>query len=267
MIAYRRQITLAFKDVIEGTCNWRPWYLLGLSELRQRYRRSMLGPFWMTLTMGIQALIMGFLFSILFNMELGRFLPYLCIGIVTWTFLANSVNEGANCFISQSSVILQAKRPLWMYIMLVLWRNAILYCHTIVVFVLAAFAYAIYPSEKYLLVPLGLAVLVVNAGWMALVAGILSARFRDVPLLIQNAFSVLLWLTPVYYRPEQLAGRIRTVIELNPLTHIIEVARAPFLNEVPHASTWVVALSITALGWALAFALLVRARARVPYWL
>ena len=263
----RRQISLAFRDVVQGTLNWRPWYLLGLSEMRQRYRRSTLGPFWVTITMGIQALIMGFLFSFLFNMEIGRFLPYLCIGIVTWTFLANSINEGATCFITQSSAILQVKRPLWMYIMLVLWRNAILYAHTIGIFILAALAYRIYPSETWLLIPLGLGLLALNAGWMALVAGILSARFRDVPLIITNAFNVLLWLTPVYYRPEQLgAGKTRMVIELNPLTPIIEVARAPFLNEVPHATTWLIAAGITVLGWTLAFALLVRARARVPYW-
>jgi lipopolysaccharide transport system permease protein len=102
---------------------------------------------------------------------------------------------------------------------------------------------------------------------MTLAAALISARFRDVPLLIQNAFNVLLWLTPVYYQPEQLGSRTRLIIELNPLTYVLEVARAPFLNNVPSLSTWLAAAAVALFGWLLAFALFVRVRSRVPFWL
>jgi lipopolysaccharide transport system permease protein len=267
MSSRQRDITLALTDLVDGTRVWRPWYMLGVAELRQRYRRSTLGPLWVTISMGIQALIMGFLLSFLFNIDIGRYLPFLCIGLVTWTYISNGVNDAANCFITQGPVILQVKRPLWTYVMLVLWRNALIYAHTIVIFATAAVVYGIFPTQKYLLIPLGLGLLLVNVGWMALIAAILSARFRDVPLLLQNAFNVLLWLTPVFYHPDQLGPRARTIIELNPLTHILEVARAPFLNEVPPLSTWGIVMAITILGWLAAFALFARCRARVPYWL
>lgn len=265
--ALRRQVSLAIKDLVDGIRYWRVWYVLGLSEVRQRYRRSMLGPFWVTLSMGIQAMVMGFLLTFLFGLDLGRYLPFLCISLVTWTFLSGAINEGANSFILMSSVILQVKRPLSTYVMLVLWRNAIIYAHTIVVFVLAALAFEIRPTLVSLLIPVGLGLLILNTSWMALAAGLLSARFRDVPMLIQNAFNVLLWLTPVYYQPEQLPARARIVIDVNPLTYVLEVARAPFLNDVPSFSTWLIALGITFLGWLMAFALFVRVRARVPFWL
>jgi ABC-type polysaccharide/polyol phosphate export permease len=102
---------------------------------------------------------------------------------------------------------------------------------------------------------------------MVLAAGLISARFRDVPLLIQNAFNVLLWLTPVYYQPEQLGPVARLIIDANPLTYVLEVARAPFLNHLPPASTWLTASGITLFGWLLTYALFVRTRARVPFWL
>lgn len=263
----RRQISLAARDLVDGTRIWRTWYVMGLSEVRQRYRRSTLGPFWVTLSMGIQALIMGFVLSFLFKIEVQRYLPFLCISLATWSFLMTVVIEGANSFISMSAVILQVKRPLWMYVMLTLWRSAIVYAHTVVIFIVAAVIYGIVPSATYLLIPAGLALLVVNAGWMALAAGLLSARFRDVPLLIQNAFTVLVWLTPVYYHADQLGPRVRLITELNPLTYIMEVARAPFLNEAPPATVWGMAIGVAVLGWALTFALFVRTRARVSYWL
>jgi len=265
--AMRRQISLAIDDVLAGARHWRIWYILGISELRQRYRRSTLGPFWITLSMAVQVAVMGLLLAYLFSIPIGRYIPFLCISIVTWSFLSTSINEGATCFIQMNAVILQVKRPLSTYVMLVLWRNAIIYAHTIIIFAVAAFAFQIVPTLPYLLIPAGLGLLVLNVSWMALAAGLLSARFRDVPMLIQNAFNVLVWLTPVYYQPEQLGPRTRLIIELNPLTYVLDVARAPFLNNLPPAFAWFAALGVALFGWLLTFALLVRTRARVPFWL
>jgi len=263
----QRQFELALDDIAGGIRNWRTWYVLGVSELKQRYRRSVLGPFWVTLTMIIQVAVMGFLLSYLFNQPIARYLPFLCISLVTWTFLSTAVAEGASCFISMSSVILQVKRPLWTYIMLILWRNAIIYLHTIGVFLVAALAFQIVPTPAYLLIPLGLAVLLANVSWIALAAGLISARFRDVPMLIQNALSILVWLTPVYYHPEQLGSTARMIIDLNPLTTVLDVARSPFLNVVPSLSTWLIAIGVAVFGWLFTFALFIRVRSRVPFWL
>ena len=265
--AMQRQVSLALEDLVNGMRHWRIWYILGISELRQRYRRSSLGPFWITLSMAVQVAVMGLLLAYLFSIPIGRYIPFLCISIVTWSFLSASINEGATSFILMNAVILQVKRPLSTYVMLILWRNAIIYAHTIVIFVVAALAFQIVPTLAYLLIPAGLALLLLNVSWMALAAGLIAARFRDVPMLIQNAFNVLLWLTPVYYQPEQLGPRTRLIIELNPLTYVLEVARAPFLNEVPQPTVWLAALGVALFGWLLAFALLVRTRARIPFWL
>jgi lipopolysaccharide transport system permease protein len=263
----RRQLGLAFADIAAGTHTWRPWYTLGTSEVRQRYRRSFFGPFWVSMSMAVQAGVMGFVLAFLFKIEVSRFLPFLCISLVTWTFFMTSIIEGANCFIANSGVILQVKRPLWTYLMLTLWRNAIIYAHTIVVFVIAAAAFGIYPTRHYLLIPLGLVLLVVNVAWMALAAALISARFRDVPILIQNLFSVLVWLTPVFYQPDQLGPQARLITDLNPLTYVIEVARAPFLNQALPAFVWCAAALLACIGWLLTFLLFARTRARVPFWL
>lgn len=265
--ATSKQISLALKDLRDGTHNWLVWYVLGVSEVRQRYRRSVIGPFWVTISMGIQAVAMGFVMAVLFKIDVHRFLPFLCISLVTWNFFSNVLIEGSNAFISMGQVILQIKRPLWTYMMLTIWRNAIIYAHTVLVFLVAALVYDIYPSTTYLMIPLGLLLLLLNVGWMGLAAGLISARFRDVPLMILSAFSVLVWLTPVYYKTEQLGPKARFLIELNPLTYVMEVARAPFLNEVPSTLAWSVAAGLAVIGWVATFALFVRTRPRLTYWL
>ena len=263
----QRQVGLALEDLAGGLRNWRTWFVMGNAEVRQRYRRSLLGPFWVSLSMGVQATVMGFLLAFLFKIDVQRFLPFLCISLVCWTFLTTAINEGANAFIANGPVILQVKRPLSTYVLLALWRNAIIFAHTVVVFFVAALAFGVYPGATYLLVPLGLAVFGLNVGWMAFAAGLISARFRDVPLLIQNAFNPLVWLTPVFYHPDQLGPGVRRLINLNPLTYVLEVGRAPFLNEIPPASTWVIALTLAVAGWGLTFILFVRTRSRVAFWL
>jgi ABC-type polysaccharide/polyol phosphate export permease len=234
--------------------------------MRHRYRRSMLGPFWITATMGIQAFVMGVLLSFLFKTDTQKFLPFVCVSLVTWTFISVSLNEGASAFISMSGAITQVHRPLWTYVMLVLWRNALIYVHTVVVFFVPAFYMGIYPSWTYILIPFGLAIVILNTGWLALAVGVISARFRDVPLIITNALNVLVWLTPIYYQPEQLGANTRALLSLNPLTSIIEVGRAPFLNQVPPLSTWLTAIGIAVFGWVFVLGLYSRTRARIPFW-
>jgi ABC-type polysaccharide/polyol phosphate export permease len=265
--ANRRQVGLAIRDLIDGTRLWRIWYVLGVSELRQRYRRSTFGPFWVTLSVAVQALVMGYLLSYLFQTDINRQLPYICISLVTWTFIMGSINEGANCFIGLSSTILTVQRPLWTYMALTLWRNAIIYGHTFIVFFATALIFRIYPSATYLLAPVGVGLLLLNVGWMALVAGLISTRFRDVPLLITNLFTLLVWLSPVYYHVDQLAPKMRFVIELNPLTYVLDVARGPFINSTVDPTVWAQATAIAIFGWILAFGVFIRARSRVPFWL
>jgi len=262
----KRQIALALQDLSEGTRNWRIWYVLGISDVRQRYRRSLLGPFWITLSIGIQTLVMGLLLSYLFRIDLHRYFPFLCMGIVIWNFISSTINEGANCFILTGPVILQVKRPLWTYMMQTLWRNVINFGHTVIVFVVVAAIFRIVPSVNYVVAPVGLVLLATNLAWMSLAAGLLSVRFRDLPMLIQTALPLLVWLTPVFYHPDQLGPTTRMIIELNPLTHMVEIARAPFLNQMPAFSSWLAAVGVGFFGWLMTFALFVRVRARVPFW-
>src|SRR5262249_52698554 len=163
--------------------------------------------------MGAQVLVTGFVMAYLFHMTLQRYLPYICIGLIIWSFLTTIISEGASAFISSAELILQVKRPLFVYLLQVVWRNIIIGAHTIVV----AFSFGLFPGPIYLLAIPGFALFLLNCVWAAGVVGILSTRFRDVPLIVTNAFMALFWLTPVVYEIDQMSGSIRTLISYNPL--------------------------------------------------
>jgi lipopolysaccharide transport system permease protein len=118
----------------------------------------------------------------------------------------------------------------------------------------------------YILVIPGFVLFILNAAWMAGIVAILSTRFRDIPMLVTNAFTALFWLTPIAYELNQLSGRTGRIIALNPLGHIIEVLRAPFLLSAPTAEDWIITTVSAIVGWAVLILLFARTRARIPYW-
>jgi homopolymeric O-antigen transport system permease protein len=263
----RNQIAIAVDEITDSLCAWRLWGLFGYLDVKLRYRRSVLGPFWATLSMAIQIVVMAFVMGHLFNSPLQRYLPYLCIGMILWSQLTAMLTEGALSFIASADLILQVKRPLFIYVFQVLWRNLVIGIHTIVIFFVVAALFGVWPGLTYFLEIPGLILFVTNCGWIVAAAAIVSVRFRDVPMIISNVLTALFWLTPVLYEPGQMPGRMQTVIEFNPLTHILEVARAPLLLAAPSALNWAVAAGSAVMGWTLVVLLFARSRRRIPYWL
>jgi len=262
----KTDIQEAIKDISDGTINWHMWHVLAWQEIRLRYRRSTFGPFWMTISTAIQVATMGVLVTHLFNHSFGKFLPYVSFNLILWMFISGVITEGANTFVSSSGYILQIKRPLLTYILQTIWRNMIHMGHNIIIFIVVAIIYQIIPSSYVVFTLISLPLCVLSLGWIALLLATLSARFRDVPVIVQNSFTVLMWLTPVIYYPEQL-GELRFIADFNPLTHIMAIVREPFLGNEPTLTNWVVTIGFSSVGWIIAVLFFARFRKRVPYWL
>lgn len=262
----RHGVVSAFEDIRGGLAAWRLWSLFGLNDVKMRYRRSTLGPFWATLSMAVVILVTAFVLSFLYNTPLRRFLPYICISLILWNQLTGMVTEGSHTFIASAEMILQVRRPLFVYVWQTLWRNLILGAHTLVVFFVVAVIFGIFGISWVLAIP-GFAVFFVNAAWITAMAAILSTRFRDMPLIVSNLFTVLFWLTPVLYEPHQAVGAMEKIVTWNPLFHILEVVRAPFLLSLPTLTNWLVAIATAIVGWALTILLFARTRKRIAYWL
>ena len=88
----------AVKDVSSGLAAWRIWTMLASNDIKQRYRRSTLGQFWLTLSMAIMIFSMGAVYSILFNIEIKTFIPYLAVSLVMWGFISSAIN-GCDLFL------------------------------------------------------------------------------------------------------------------------------------------------------------------------
>ncbi len=115
--------TLALRDIADGLRHWRLWGLMGWQDIRQRYRRSLLGPFWLTLSMGILVGSLGVLYGVLFSVPIDDYLPFLALGFLAWGLMSGIINEGCTAFIESEHVIKQVKLPFSVFVVRVIWRN------------------------------------------------------------------------------------------------------------------------------------------------
>ena len=256
---------LALEDVKEGVCSIHVWPMLGWQEIKQRYRRSALGPFWITLSTGVMIGAMGPLYGRLLGQDVAAYLPYLGTGMIVWLLIANLLNESCYTFISASGYIQQLKLPLTVHVLRMVYRNLIIFAHHLVVIALLLFFYPPKLHWTLLLMPLGVAAIAVNAVWLGMLLGVVSARFRDVPQFVSSLVPLVFFVTPVIWKAEML-GRYRWAADINPVSHLLEVVRAPLLGDPVSSQTWLALLATTIVGYAIALTAFARFRARIAYW-
>jgi lipopolysaccharide transport system permease protein len=168
-------------------------------------------------------------------------------------------------FLEAGGAMRQMKTPRSTFFYKTLYRNVLLLLHNAVVIVVVFLFYGVMPGWPFLLFPVGLALLLVNVGWMVLIAGILCARFRDIPPIVLSGLQLLFFATPVLWMPEALPPHL-SIIMLNPFFHLIAVVRDPLLNHWPAIVSIGICAAMALLGWWAALQLLSRTRKRIVFW-
>jgi ABC-2 type transport system permease protein len=268
--AQSKTLARAWGDLRTGFGRRELWLHLGWQDIKQRYRRSLLGPIWITIATGTTAVAMGLLYSKLFKLPLSEHLPYITLGLIIWNLINASILEGADVFISNEGLIKQLPAPLSVHIYRMVWRQMILFGHNIVIYVIIAIIYPKPWTWPDLAVIPALGLIVLNCIWVSIVFGILGTRFRDISPLLFSVVQLLFFMTPIIWNESTLrsqgAGQWSKLVELNPLLHYLDIVRAPLLGADQELRHWLVVLVLTVIGWGLATFAMRQYRARVPYW-
>ncbi|WP_410658490.1 ABC transporter permease [Amycolatopsis sp. lyj-112] len=293
-ISDSKTFSRAFADIKTGFAAKELWGHLGWQDIKQRYRRSVIGPFWITISQGVIALGLGLLYSQLFNLPTATFLPYISTGFIIWGFISGCLSEGMETFISNEGLIKQLPAPLSVYVLRTVWRQTLMLAHNLIVYVIVVAIFFTSLDQPYAMsgecvggalchpglgwyslsaIP-GILVLALNAGWVTLLLGIISTRYRDIPQVINSLIQLLFYMTPIVWPIDQLmAGGARDGVSWalpyvygNPLFHFIQIVRAPMIGQAVSINSWYVVLGITVVGWGLALVAMRNYRSRVSYW-
>ena len=259
------QAALALLDFAQGARAHYLWHLLAWQDIRRLYRRSMLGPFWLTISMGALVGVLGALYGMLFGVESADYVPFLALGFIVWTLISGVITEGCKAFIDAEGIIRHVGLPLSIHVYRLLWRHLLILFHNATVFVVVAAVFAVWPGRTGLLALPGLVLLCLNGIWAGMLLAIVSARFRDVPPIVTSIMRICFFVTPIIWMPELMPTR-PLVLDVNPFFHLVEVVRAPLMGQVPGMASWIAVLVMTAVGWLATFAFFRRYRRRIAYW-
>ena len=286
-----RSFKRAFADVREAWDHRELWGHLGWQDIKQRYRRSVIGPLWITISMGTTALALGLLYSVLFKATVPTFLPYVTVGFIVWNFIVGCVTEGTDVFIANEGIIKHLPAPITVHVMRMVWRQVLFLLHNLVVYAIVLAIFFTSLNHEYriaadsplqpglswtivLAIP-GFVLLAVNAVWISLLFGVISTRFRDIPPVVNSFINLVFFMTPIVWDTGVL-NRVTgggddnqwrmLIAELNPVYHFVEIVRAPLLGHTVDWHHWAVAGGFTVFGWFAALVILRNYRARVSYW-
>jgi ABC-2 type transport system permease protein/lipopolysaccharide transport system permease protein len=260
------RLSEAVGDLAAGMARSWIWSRLAYQDIKLRYRGSVLGPFWVTLTNLILIVSMGVIYARLFHVDAKTYVPYIMMGILVWQFISGTINEACGTFTDAKDVIQQVPMPFSVQAYRVVYRNLIVFGHNVVIVPFGIVLFKV-PVDWHLveIVP-GLFLLSLNGLWISLILGALSTRFRDIPPIVSNVVQVLFFLTPIFW-PLDAVGDLKHWLALNPFFAWIDVVRAPLLGVAPEPTSWPILAACVAVGGLSSFVFFVRFRERIAYWI
>lgn len=264
----RNDLSKAVFDLSWGAAEWRMWVLQGWVEIRRRYRRTTLGPFWQTLSMAIFIGSLGVVWAELWNMDVGKYLPYLTAGLLPWTFTSSIIGGSTQIFLIAGGVMRQVRLPYSLFVYRMIWENLITFAHHLVVYAIVMIFFSIPFNANSLLFFVGIILVCFNAIWIGVVLGTLGARYRDTSQLIGSILQVAIFVTPILWEPSRLgtSDKAWLAVNLNPFYHFVEVLRGPMLGYAPAPATYIAMIGMAIIGSILALLVLKKWRSEIIFW-
>lgn len=253
-------------DLLEAMKSFRIWNLLALQDIRQRYRRSVLGPFWMTLSSIISIGALALVYTRIFNVPTNEYLPFLSFGFILWGFIASVLIESCGVFIAAEAIIKQINLPFGVYVMRMIWRNLIMLAHNAVVLIMVVIYTDVKITSALWLFPVGLLLVTATGIFVGYLFGALCARFRDIGQVISSLVQVVFYITPVIWAPALLKGHEELLI-YNPFFHYLEILRAPILGATVQYNSLLICFLMTVFFGLLSMLFMFKFKKRIAYWL
>lgn len=242
-------------------------FYLGWQDLRLMYRRSVIGQFWVTVSMGVTFGVLGLVFGFVLGTPLDKYLPFLGCGLVIFLFFSSVINDGAMSFLNAEQFIKQLPLPPVTYFLRSVWRSVFILLHNAVALLVLLVVIPQGVSWSTLLVIPGFVMAGLAISGVSLGVAMLATRYGDVPQIVSSVMQVCFYLTPIIWMPESMPAFVRDkILVFNPLYHLVEVVRQPLLNNPATATNWIVTFFLVIVGLGIGVGAYRWKRRRLAFW-
>ncbi|NEX94213.1 ABC transporter permease [Caulobacter sp. 17J65-9] len=220
---------------------------LSWSDIRLRYTRAVLGPWWITLNVLLMVGGIGFVYSRLFGVPITQFLPFFAVGIVMWTFFVSTVSEAAYALIGGASYVKDRGVPPEVFIWQTVIRNLMILGHTVPVAIVALLVFRQGSVAGAAMAIPGLILFVLSTAFLAMIVAPACARWRDLIRIIESSMFLLFVISPVLWDLSIAKSDNAQFLRLNPMLHLLEAWRHPLMKGEMDWTALGVSAAVTAL--------------------
>lgn len=237
-------------------------------DISLRYRRTVIGPLWITLTLAATIASVGTVYAALFKQDIAAFLPSFAIGLIVWTLIAATLQEGSSTFVVSGHLIKAVPAPLIVHVLQMIARNVLIFAHHLVIVVLL---YAVMPWPLHwsmLLAVPGFAILLVVLLGGSVVLGMLCARFRDIGSAVVSGLQFIFFLTPIIWTEDAVRDTaFHWLIPVNPFATLLDLVRRPLLSQPTDVEQWLLGTVYAIVVAVIGLGCYTKYRHRLAYWL
>ncbi len=258
----------ALQDIRESFSNSQLWLWTGIQDIKLRYRRSVLGPWWLTISTGILVAAMGVLYAGIFKQEIADYLPNFAVSYIFWIFFSGQMNESTTAFTQFEHILKQTRIPLLSCVLRILTRHVIILLHNALIILISFMIFGFNFSWNLIYFLPGFFIFLLFLFSISIAIGILCTRYRDMVQVISSVLQILFFLSPILWKTEILEHGAQTlIVKANPIFYLIEIIRRPLFGRTITFDLWNGALLCTAMSVLIAVFLFFKYRARITYWL
>lgn len=230
---YLDQLSASFRDLRRGAQQPQVWALGALRSVTNAYKKTVLGPWWITISMCFFVFGLSYLRIALSGSgrSFSDAVAFVGTGFIAFSFISGAITSAAGIFSSPQGVHATSALPLSTSIFRTVTANVLDFAHEALVVVLLIAAFGVRPSWRWLeVVPAIFLVMLFHFG-LLLWIGPLVCRFRDVGPIIAMIQRIAIFLSPIFWSVDQVqaSGRLE-LAKWNPYTYFITAFRDPLLG-------------------------------------
>ena len=215
-----------------------------ITDLKIRYRNSVLGVLWSVIEPLLLLGVLFFVFSTMFKFQIENFPIYLLSGIITWNFFKNGTSLALESLTNRSSLITQIYFPRSIPALSAGVTASIMLLTELIVLGIFMVGFGFIPTSTIIfLIPVYLLTFFLIVG-MSLPLSVLNVKYKDVQFIWTVVLQAGFFLTPIFYEFSMLPENVRNILQFNPMVqivtmvhHVVLYGTFPTINSILYTIT------------------------------
>ena len=215
-------------------------------EIRGRYKNSFLGILWSFLNPLLQLAVYSVIFGALLAGGDKTYHIYICVALIPWTYFTTTISQAAFTIIGNGDIIKKVYFPREILPISVVTSGAVNFLISTIIILAFVLGAGLGLTKYIILYPFVLLIQYVLLLGISFIVSSITVYFRDLEHIIGVVLMAAFYATPIVYRLSDLPANLQVIMQLNPMTHLINAYRDIFYyHQMPDMRMLLILLGIS----------------------